>query len=133
LITGADAITGPAYISALREHDVRKIRWDAKTHVRQHPIVRWLACPYSIGALFGQECRHEYTDESFGVHHVVFYPCLQFLYDRLELFAKYGVGVGIWELGQGENPRMAGIFPRSKQFTYRLFANSGLEYFFDLL
>jgi len=28
---------------------------------------------------------------------------------------------------------MAGIFPRSKQFTYRLFANSGLEYFFDLL
>ncbi|RLN87810.1 hypothetical protein BBJ28_00011733, partial [Nothophytophthora sp. Chile5] len=47
------------------------------------------------------ECQHVYTAASTGSHHVVFYPCLQFLHDRLELYQEYGVGVAVWELGQG--------------------------------
>lgn len=42
-----------------------------------------------------------YTAQDTGSHHVVFFPCLQFLQDRLTLYKEHGVGVAIWELGQG--------------------------------
>ncbi|CAI5743257.1 unnamed protein product [Peronospora destructor] len=73
-----EAITGSSYIESLKVNDVAKIRWDAAAH----------------------ECQHTYTAET-GSRHVVFYPCLQFLQDRLKLYKAYGVGVAIWELGQG--------------------------------
>lgn len=51
-----DAITAPSYISALREHDVRKIRWDAKAHVRSQPVgtrcslvVVWMLMQWLLG------------------------------------------------------------------------------------
>ncbi|CAH0489815.1 unnamed protein product [Peronospora farinosa] len=73
-----EAITGSSYIQVLNDNDVAKIRWDAAAH----------------------ECQHTYTAET-GSRHVVFFPCLQFLQDRLKLYKAYGVGVAIWELGQG--------------------------------
>ncbi|POM71395.1 Hypothetical protein PHPALM_12044 [Phytophthora palmivora] len=75
----ADAITGSTYIQSLKDNKVSKIRWDATAH----------------------ECQHAYASAETGSHHVVFFPCLQFLQDRLKLYKKSGVGVAIWELGQG--------------------------------
>ncbi|KAG1709037.1 hypothetical protein DVH05_022667 [Phytophthora capsici] len=74
-----DAITGSTYIQTLKDNDVSKIRWDATAH----------------------ECQHVYTAAGTGSHHVVFFPCLQFLQDRLKLYKEHRVGVAIWELGQG--------------------------------
>ncbi|KAF1331166.1 hypothetical protein FI667_g4563, partial [Globisporangium splendens] len=74
-----DAVTGPSYINTLKNEDVKKIRWDANAH----------------------ECHHEYYSNAGGDHHVTFFPCLQFLYDRLQLYEQNGVGAAIWELGQG--------------------------------
>ncbi|KAL8003821.1 putative glycoside hydrolase family 18, catalytic domain, glycoside hydrolase superfamily [Plasmopara halstedii] len=74
-----DAITGSTYIQSLSENEISEIRWDAKAH----------------------ECHHSYSAAQTRSHHVVFYPCLQFLQDRLKLFREQHVGVAIWELGQG--------------------------------
>ncbi|KAG3119782.1 hypothetical protein PI124_g2087 [Phytophthora idaei] len=74
-----DAITGSTYIQSLKDNDVSKIRWDPTAH----------------------ECQHTYTAAETNSHHVVFFPCLQFLQDRLKLFKEKHVGVAIWELGQG--------------------------------
>ncbi|DAZ98379.1 TPA: hypothetical protein N0F65_000698, partial [Lagenidium giganteum] len=51
------------------------------------------------GAPRHAECYHEYRKD--GHRHVVYYPCLQFLADRLKLFQENNVGVVVWELGQG--------------------------------
>lgn len=75
----ADPITGSTYIETLQDNEISKIRWDAKAH----------------------ECHHTYSAVKTGSHHVVFYPCLQFLQDRLMLYEEHNVGVAIWELGQG--------------------------------
>uniref|UniRef100_M4BQ23 Chitinase domain-containing protein 1 n=1 Tax=Hyaloperonospora arabidopsidis (strain Emoy2) TaxID=559515 RepID=M4BQ23_HYAAE len=75
----ADAITGSAYIQALTDNDVT-IRWDLTSH----------------------ECQHVYTAAESSRQHVLFFPCLQFLQDRLTLYKANGVGVAIWELGQGQ-------------------------------
>lgn len=74
-----DAITGSTYIQSLTDNEVSKIRWDATAH----------------------ECQHTYTAVETNSHHVVFFPCLQFLQDRLKLYKEKHVGVAIWELGQG--------------------------------
>ncbi|KAG2524888.1 hypothetical protein JM16_004757 [Phytophthora kernoviae] len=74
-----DPIIGRTYIESLKENDVAKIRWDATAH----------------------ECQHVYTSVGTGSPHVVFYPCLQFLQDRLALYQEFDVGAAIWELGQG--------------------------------
>lgn len=49
-----------------------------------------------------KEREHEvqYTDKN-NKHHLVFYPSLRFLEDRITLAKKLKCGVGIWELGQG--------------------------------
>ncbi|OWZ04290.1 hypothetical protein PHMEG_00023830 [Phytophthora megakarya] len=75
----SDAITGGTYLQSLKDNDVLKIRWDATAH----------------------ECQHAYTSAETRSHHVVFFPCLQFIQDRLKLYKERGVGVAIWELGQG--------------------------------
>ncbi|GMF17300.1 unnamed protein product [Phytophthora lilii] len=91
------------YIQSLKDNEVTKIKWDSKAHVRKLCMARKgiqsdVAC---CAVAFLQECQHTYTSEQTGSHHVVFFPCLQFLQDRLTLYKEHGVGVAIWELGQG--------------------------------
>lgn len=80
-----DAIVGSTYIQTLDHVESDRLNWDTNAH----------------------ECFHTYYKDT--QQRTVFYPCLQFLADRLEAFQKHGVGTVIWELGQG------------------------LDYFFDLL
>ncbi|KAI9912655.1 hypothetical protein PsorP6_004843 [Peronosclerospora sorghi] len=90
-----DAITGSMYIQSLRDNNITNIRWDATAH----------------------ECQHEYTAARTESHHVVYFPCLQFLHDRLTLYKDHGVGVAIWELGQElyiEIVKMLRLYSRTK-------------------
>lgn len=41
----------------------------------------------------------EYVAE--GQRHSVYYPSAMFIKERLDLANEYGVGISIWELGQG--------------------------------
>lgn len=83
----SDAIVGDTHLDHLRDYKDIKIRWDTATH----------------------ECHYRYDSRDSG-RRMVYYPCLQFIQDRLKLFTHSGVaGSAIWELGQG------------------------LEYFYDLL
>jgi hypothetical protein len=59
--------------------------------------------------LLRQECQHVYASADTGSHHVVFFPCLQFLQDRLALYKERGVGVAIWELGQGTTTELVNL------------------------
>jgi len=82
---GARAILGREFVDMLQGQKP-SLSWDEKSH----------------------EHYFEYTT-AVGSRHVVYYPSLQFIEDRLQLARDLGVGVAIWEIGQG------------------------LEYFFDLL
>ncbi|KAL6069933.1 Chitinase domain-containing protein 1 [Balamuthia mandrillaris] len=45
--------------------------------------------------------EHSFTYNKNGEEHTVYFPTLKSLADRLELAAEMGVGVAIWEIGQG--------------------------------
>ncbi|CAH0517330.1 unnamed protein product [Peronospora belbahrii] len=75
----SEVLTGSTYIQLLKDNNIDRIRWETIAH----------------------ECRLMHTRAETGSFRLVFYPCLQFLQDRLQLYKEYGVGVAIWELGQG--------------------------------
>lgn len=82
---GGGAITGRDYLSLLNKHK---------------PVLEW---EKNSG-----EHLFLYSDDH-HVKHAVFYPSLKSIFLRLEEARSWGVGISIWEIGQG------------------------LDYFFDLL
>ncbi|KAH9108981.1 hypothetical protein AeMF1_015860 [Aphanomyces euteiches] len=75
---------------AVVAHQYREL---LKTH---KPSIKWDTSAH--------ECYFQYGD-----HRTVYYPCLQSIQDRLQLYASAQTGAAIWDIGQG------------------------LDYFFDLL
>ncbi len=73
---GGGPIIGHEYLSLLKTHDP-VIRWDQKT--KEHVF------DYAVGS----------------EAHEVFYPTKASIQKRLALAHKYGLGISIWEIGQG--------------------------------
>jgi hypothetical protein len=51
----------------------------------------WWSLTRVLCVLLRQECQHVYASADTGSHHVVFFPCLQFLQDRLTLYKAHTV------------------------------------------
>ncbi|KAL3141269.1 hypothetical protein ABBQ38_003604 [Trebouxia sp. C0009 RCD-2024] len=76
LPSGGRALLGHEYIELLKQYNPALI-WDKRT--KEHVF--------------------EYDKE--GMHHEVYYPSLKSIQHRLDLAKKYGLGISIWEIGQG--------------------------------
>jgi chitinase domain-containing protein 1 len=74
--SGGGPIIGEQYLSLLAKHKP-KFEWDASNH----------------------EHIFHYTEGA--QHHIVYYPTLKSLHDRIELAKSLKVGLSIWEIGQG--------------------------------
>lgn len=74
--SGSRPVLGHEYVELLKTFDPTLI-WDQKT----------------------KEHMFEYIKD--GLHHKVYYPSLTSIHKRLELAKKYGLGISIWEIGQG--------------------------------
>lgn len=58
-----------------------------------HPTLKWEA----------NYKEHYYEYYNGFEKHVVFYPSMRFLSERIKLANELGCGLGIWEIGQGLN------------------------------
>ena len=74
--TGGGPLLGHEYIELLKKYNSTLI-WDKKT--QEH--------------VFGYSTQ--------GTDHEVYYPSLISIQKRLDLAHNYGVGISIWEIGQG--------------------------------
>ena len=45
--------------------------------------------------------EHVFEYDKGGMHHKVYYPSVTSIQKRLDLAKKYGLGISIWEIGQG--------------------------------
>ena len=75
---GGGQIVGHQYVDILQQHRPR-LQWDNKS----------------------AEHVAEYISQ--GERHIVYYPTPWSIKQRLDLATEHGVGVSIWELGQGLN------------------------------
>lgn len=81
----------------------------SSAHVMGHEYVDMLRKVQPVLSWDRVSREHVIQYREGGESFKVYYPTLQSIQDRLELAKSYGVGISIWELGQG------------------------LDYFFDLL
>jgi len=70
-----DPLLGPRFIEIIKAQSPR-IEWDSANY----------------------EHHFSYDD---GGHHEIYYPTLQFIQNRLDLAKQLGIGIAIWEIGQG--------------------------------
>jgi len=73
---GGGPIINSQYLPMLKKY-MPKFRWDTDTH------------------------EHSFVYQSAGETHTVYYPTLKSIYDRILLATELGVGISIWEVGQG--------------------------------
>ena len=73
---GSRSLLGHEYMEILKIFDPA-LTWDKKS--KEHMV--------------------EYTKD--GLRHTVYYPSLVSIQKRLDLAEKYGLGISIWEIGQG--------------------------------
>ena len=74
--SGGRSLPGHEYVEILKTFDPT-LTWDKKS----------------------KEHMFEYSKD--GLHHKVYYPSLTSIQRRLDLAKKYGLGISIWEIGQG--------------------------------
>ncbi|KAJ3285671.1 Chitinase domain-containing protein 1 [Borealophlyctis nickersoniae] len=74
--TGGQHVTGPSYLDLLAKHD---------------PILTWDE----------DNAEHLFKYKDSGVEHVVYYPSLKSIEERLTLAEELGTGLSLWEIGQG--------------------------------
>jgi chitinase domain-containing protein 1 len=72
----AESIIGHAFITQIKKHEPDLI-WDDEAHEHKY---------------------YYYRDDK---RHMVYYPTLKNIQDRLDLAKELGVGIAIWDLGQG--------------------------------
>jgi chitinase domain-containing protein 1 len=72
----SEAILGNTFIKYL-EQEKPKLRWDKDAH------------------------EHWFTFQRGGIKHTVYYPTLRNIMDRVKIANELGVGISIWEIGQG--------------------------------
>jgi len=74
---GGGPILGTRYIELLTKHKNEKLNWEEGV------------------------AEHSFKYTTAGANHVVFYPTLKSIQVRLDLARELGVGISIWEIGQG--------------------------------
>lgn len=73
---GANAVLGPQFIDIITNHKVQ-FEWDERDR------------------------EHRFTYKSGIGDHVVYYPTLKSIHERLKIIEDLGAGISIWEIGQG--------------------------------
>lgn len=76
--SGGRPLLGHEYIELLKQHDPTLI-WNNVQRTKEHVF--------------------DYSKT--GMHHEVYYPSLDSIQQRLDLAKQYGLGISIWEIGQG--------------------------------
>lgn len=77
IVQGGGPITGPQYIDLLKKYKPEDIEWEEDD--QEH--------------LFNYQLGSE--------KHVVYYPTLQSIQNRINLATELGCGISLWEIGQG--------------------------------
>lgn len=68
-----------------------------------HEYIERLKKAPEVSLTFNTEAAEHYFEyrDDYKVKHLVFYPTLYSIFQRIDLAHKLNVGISIWEIGQG--------------------------------